>query len=157
MEEMLARVTAGEADPALSGLRRDRTSDDDPVRGEPRPGCHRRGRGGGVGLRRLPHRRHVARASTRPPGLLPLALRSGARAVIVNAEETEYDHYAWAVIRERIESVLPQAAEQPARRRRRSLTGAVTAMSGSTGDVSSPVVSRSTRRRSRNSRCAPSL
>jgi NAD-dependent deacetylase len=41
-------------------------------------------------------------------GLLPLALRSGARAVIVNAEETEYDDYAWAVIRERIESVLPR-------------------------------------------------
>jgi NAD-dependent deacetylase len=41
-------------------------------------------------------------------GLLPLALRAGARALIVNAEETEYDHYAWAVIRERIESVLPR-------------------------------------------------
>lgn len=41
-------------------------------------------------------------------GLLPLALRSGARAVIVNAEETEYDLYAWAVIRERIESALPR-------------------------------------------------
>ena len=41
-------------------------------------------------------------------GLLPLAMRAGARAVIVNAEPTEYDHYAWAVIRERIESVLPR-------------------------------------------------
>lgn len=41
-------------------------------------------------------------------GLLPLAMRSGARSIIVNAEETEYDHYAWAVIRERIESVLPR-------------------------------------------------
>ena len=52
-------------------------------------------------------------------GLLPLALRSGARAVIVNAEETDYDHYAWAVIRERIESVLPrlladEASAEPA-------------------------------------------
>jgi NAD-dependent deacetylase len=41
-------------------------------------------------------------------GLLPLAMRSGARAIIVNAEPTEYDHYAWAVVRERIESVLPR-------------------------------------------------
>jgi NAD-dependent deacetylase len=41
-------------------------------------------------------------------GLLPLAMRSGARAIIINAEPTEYDHYAWAVIRERIESVLPR-------------------------------------------------
>lgn len=41
-------------------------------------------------------------------GLLPLAMRAGARAVIVNAEPTEYDHHAWAVIRERIESVLPR-------------------------------------------------
>ena len=41
-------------------------------------------------------------------GLLPLAMRSGARAIIVNAEPTEYDHFAWAVVRERIESVLPR-------------------------------------------------
>ncbi len=44
-------------------------------------------------------------------GLLPLAMRAGARAIIVNAEPTAYDHYAWAVIRDRIESVLPRLLE----------------------------------------------
>ena len=107
MEEMLARVTAGEADPAC-------------------PSC-----GGIVRATTILFEENldpevidaaVAAASDcdvflavgtslgvyPAAGLLPLALRSGARAVIVNAEETEFDHYAWAVIRERIESVLPR-------------------------------------------------
>lgn len=41
-------------------------------------------------------------------GLLPLALREGAAVLIVNAEETPYDDYASAVVREPIETVLPQ-------------------------------------------------
>ncbi len=41
-------------------------------------------------------------------GLVPLAIREGARAIIVNAEETPYDQYAWAVLRDRIETVLPR-------------------------------------------------
>ena len=107
MEEMLARITAGEADPDC-------------------PTC-----GGIVRATTILFEENlapevidaaVAAASDcdvlltvgtslavyPAAGLLPLALRSGARAVIVNAEETGYDHYAWAVIRERIESVLPR-------------------------------------------------
>ena len=107
MEEMFARVTAGEADPdcpACGGIVRATTIlfeenlDPDVIDAA------------------------VAAASDcdvfltvgtslavyPAAGLLPLALRSGARAIIVNAEETDFDHYASAVIRERIESVLPR-------------------------------------------------
>jgi NAD-dependent deacetylase len=107
MEEMLARVTAGEADPdcpACGGIVRATTIlfeenlDPDVIDAA------------------------VAAASDcdvfltvgtslavyPAAGLLPLALRSGARAIIINAEETDFDHYASAVIRERIESVLPR-------------------------------------------------
>lgn len=107
MEEMLTRVTAGEADPAC-------------------PTC-----GGIVRATTILFEENldpdvvdaaVAAASDcdvfltvgtslavyPAAGLLPLAMRAGARSVIVNAEETEYDHYAFAVIRERIESVLPR-------------------------------------------------
>ena len=40
-------------------------------------------------------------------GLLPLAIRHGAPAIIVNAQETPYDDYATAVIREPIADALP--------------------------------------------------
>ncbi|MDO5285557.1 MAG: Sir2 family NAD-dependent protein deacetylase [Actinomycetia bacterium] len=40
-------------------------------------------------------------------GLLPLAVRSGAQVVIVNAEETPFDHLAAAVISDPIETALP--------------------------------------------------
>jgi NAD-dependent deacetylase len=40
-------------------------------------------------------------------GLLPLAIRSGAPAIIVNAQETPYDDQATAVIREPIATALP--------------------------------------------------
>jgi NAD-dependent deacetylase len=44
-----------------------------------------------------------------PVAALPeLALQNGAPLVILTAEETPYDHYATAVVRERLEDVLPQ-------------------------------------------------
>ena len=40
-------------------------------------------------------------------GLPEIALRNGARLIIVNAEETPFDHVADAVVREQLERVLP--------------------------------------------------
>ncbi len=40
-------------------------------------------------------------------GLPELALQNGAALVILNAEETPYDRYAVAVLRDRLEEVLP--------------------------------------------------
>ncbi len=40
-------------------------------------------------------------------GLLPVAVRAGAPAIIVNAQETPYDDYAAAVIRDPIATALP--------------------------------------------------
>lgn len=41
-------------------------------------------------------------------GLVPYAVNSGARLVIVNAEPTPYDHWADAVVADPIEEVLPR-------------------------------------------------
>jgi NAD-dependent deacetylase len=41
-------------------------------------------------------------------GLPELALRSGARLVVLNAEPTPFDHYADAVVREQLGTVLPR-------------------------------------------------
>ena len=47
-----------------------------------------------------------------PVAALPdLALQNGAQLVILTAEETPYDHYATAVVRERLEEVLPQIVD----------------------------------------------
>ena len=40
-------------------------------------------------------------------GLPELALRNGAALVVLTAEETPYDQYAAAVLRDRLEEVLP--------------------------------------------------
>ena len=45
-------------------------------------------------------------------GLPEIALRNGARLVILNAEETPFDRAADAVVRERLEEVLPELAAQ---------------------------------------------
>jgi len=43
-----------------------------------------------------------------PVAALPeLALRNGAALVVLNAEDTPYDHYAAAILRDRLEVVLP--------------------------------------------------
>ena len=49
-------------------------------------------------------------ACTRPPALPEIALRNGARLVIVNAEETPFDRVADAVIRDQLGDVLPALA-----------------------------------------------
>ena len=107
MEEMLARVTAGEADPdcpACGGIVRATTVlFEEPLDPDVIDAAVAAASDCDVVLTV-----GTSLAVYPAAGLLPLALRSGARAVIVNAEETEYDHYAWAVIRERIESVLPR-------------------------------------------------
>jgi NAD-dependent deacetylase len=48
-------------------------------------------------------------------GLVPLAYRSGAVVVVVNAQPTPFDHLAGAVIREPISDALPAliAPRQP--------------------------------------------
>ncbi len=47
-----------------------------------------------------------------PVAALPeLALQNGAPLVILNAEETPFDHYATAVVRERLEEVLPRIVD----------------------------------------------
>jgi NAD-dependent deacetylase len=47
-----------------------------------------------------------------PVAALPeLALQNGAPLVILTAEETPYDHYATAVVRERLEAVLPRIVD----------------------------------------------
>jgi NAD-dependent deacetylase len=47
-----------------------------------------------------------------PVAALPeLALQNGAPLVILTAEETPYDHYAAAVVRERLEEVLPRIVD----------------------------------------------
>ena len=40
-------------------------------------------------------------------GLPELALQNGAELVVLTAEETPYDRYAVAVLRDRLEEVLP--------------------------------------------------
>jgi NAD-dependent deacetylase len=107
MEEMLARVTAGEADPDCStcgGIVRATTILFEENLDPEVIGAAVAAASDCDVLLTVGTSLEVYPAA----GLLPLALRSGARAVIVNAEETEYDHYASAVIRERIESVLPR-------------------------------------------------
>jgi len=44
-------------------------------------------------------------------GLVPYAFGHGARVVIVNAEETAYDHLADAILRAPIENILPRLVE----------------------------------------------
>jgi NAD-dependent deacetylase len=48
-------------------------------------------------------------------GLVPLAKSVGARIVIVNAEPTQFDDLADAVIRAPIGDVLPQICASPVR------------------------------------------
>lgn len=48
-------------------------------------------------------------------GLVPLAHRAGAEIVIVNAQETPYDHIAAAVVRDPISDVLPSLVERDQR------------------------------------------
>jgi NAD-dependent deacetylase len=48
-----------------------------------------------------------------PVALLPeIAIRNGARLVIINAQETPYDSYASAVVNESISDVLPRIVER---------------------------------------------
>lgn len=48
-----------------------------------------------------------------PVALLPdMAIRNGARLVIINADETPYDPHADAILRESISDVLPRIVEQ---------------------------------------------
>ena len=56
--------------------------------------------------RRVPRDRHVARRLP-AAGLPEIALRNGARLVILNAEETPFDPLADAVVRDRLGDVLP--------------------------------------------------
>ena len=70
-------------------------------------GGPRAGRRPPPGLRPLAGRRHRRSASTRSPTWCPIAKRHGARIVIVNAEPTEMDDLADAVLRGPIGEVLP--------------------------------------------------
>ena len=45
-------------------------------------------------------------------GLPEIALRNGARLVVMNAEETPFDPVASAVVREQLGTVLPALAER---------------------------------------------
>ncbi len=48
-----------------------------------------------------------------PVALLPeMAIRNGAKLIIINAQDTPYDSYAHAVIQEPISEVLPRIVEQ---------------------------------------------
>jgi NAD-dependent deacetylase len=46
-------------------------------------------------------------------GLVPVAYRSGAAIVVVNAQPTAFDHLAGAVVRDSISQVLPSLVERP--------------------------------------------
>ena len=59
--------------------------------------------------RRVPRARHVARRVSRPPALPEIALRNGARLVIVNAEETPFDPVADVVLRRPARRRAPRA------------------------------------------------
>ena len=43
-------------------------------------------------------------------GMIPIALRSGAKLIIMNAEETQFDEYASVVLRGNLGTVLPAIA-----------------------------------------------
>ena len=107
MERALARVRAGEEDPPVPELRRHPQVGDDLLR----PGARARGprarRAGGRATCDL----LLAVGSTLSvypiAGVVPIAKRAGARVVILNAEPTEMDELADAVLRGSIGELLP--------------------------------------------------
>ena len=110
MSETLDRVRAGEEDPALPRVRRDPEVGDDQLRRESRAPT-------------TSSARSIASAQATvflalgtslgvyPAAALPeIALRAGARLVIMNAEPTPFDRVADAVVREQLGEVLPALA-----------------------------------------------
>ena len=107
MERALARVRAGEEDPPCRTLRRHPQVGDDLVRAVARPGRSAPCRARIAELRPDAGDRDQALGLSRGR-VVPVAKESGARVVIVNAEPTDMDGLADAILRGSISEIVPR-------------------------------------------------